>query len=286
MANAANVTVKIVTDSAADFADDTANASTIEVVPLSIRFDDEEFTDGIELSREEFWQRMATSSQLPSTSAPSPGAFENAFRQAATDGFTAVVCLTISGKLSATHQIAVTAANAVKDTIPVFVVDTQACAIAQALLCKAAVDEATAGSSAENIAAYIEDLRTRVHLYATLDTLENLKKGGRIGAAGAFFGSLLSIKPIVGLVDGEVKAIGRARTRNKAIQELINLLTANANPQNVVVGHSYAPDIEEFTKRVSEAVNRSDVDVSIIGPVVGTHTGPRLRALAYITPKN
>lgn len=277
-------TVKIITDSAADFPGDTASSSGIEIIPLNIRFDTEEFTDGVELSREAFWERIASSQELPATSAPSPGTFENAFKQAAADGFSAVVCLSISSTISGTFQIATTAANTIKE-IPVHVVDTQSCAISQATICLEAAKLANNGATAEEIVSTIEELRTRVHLRATLDTLDNLKKGGRIGAAGAFFGSLLSIKPLVGLVNGEVKAIGRARTRNKAIDQLLDILKETPDAHTINIGHSYAPEIEDFKKRVVEAGNQPDVPVAIIGPVVGTHTGPRLLAISYITPK-
>jgi DegV family protein with EDD domain len=278
-------TVKIITDSAADLADNMAKLAEIEVVPLSIRFGDQEFTDGVELSNREFWDRLLTSDELPATSAPSPGAFETAFKQAASDGFESVVCLTISNAISGTYQIAVNAAKTVADSIPVHVIDTQACAIAQTTLVLEAANLANTGAPAQEIVDHIEELRTRVHLVATLDTLEYLKKNGRIGSAGAFFGSLLSIKPIVGLVDGKVAGIGRARTRSKAIDQLLSLVAEQGEVSNVIVGHSYAPDVDDFARRVRETSKANEVPVAIIGPVVGTHTGPRLLAVSFVSPK-
>jgi DegV family protein with EDD domain len=278
-------TVKIITDSAADLADNMAKLADVEIVPLSIRFGDQEFTDGVELTHREFWDRLQSSEELPATSAPSPGAFETAFKQAAVDGFESVVCLTISSKISGTHQIAATAAKTVADSVTVHVIDTQACAIAQTTLVLEAANLAKAGASAEKIVAHIEELRSRVHLFATLDTLEYLKKNGRIGSAGAFFGSLLAIKPIVGLVDGKVTGIGRARTRTKAIDQMLSLIAEKGEVTNVIVGHSYAPDVDDFARRVKETSKASDVPVAVIGPVVGTHTGPRLLAVSLIAPK-
>lgn len=276
--------VKIITDSAADLTEDVVKQLGIDVVPLSIRFDDEEFTDGIELTRETFWNRIAESSDLPSTSAPSPGAFETAFKQAASDGFDSVVCLLISSKISATYQIGLNAAKAVSDSITVHVVDTQACTIAEGLLVIEAANLAQKGQSAQSIISAIDDLKTRVHLYGALDTLENLRKGGRIGAANAFFGSLLSIKPIVGLVDGEVKAIGRARTRGKALDALLDILKEHSNAQHITIGHAYAPDIATIRDRFRDATSAEELPVAIIGPVVGAHTGPRLTAISFVTP--
>lgn len=278
-------TVKIITDSASDLAADLAIKDKIDIVPLKIRFDVDEFTDGIELSREDFWKRIETSSELPATSAPSPGTFESAFRKAATDGYTAVVCLNISSKISGTYQIAMAAAQAAKDAIDVHVIDTEACTLAQTTLVLEAARLANNGATALEIVTIIDELKTRVHLFGALDTLENLRKGGRIGAANAFFGSLLSIKPIVGLVNGEVKAVARARTHSKAVEHLLGTLAIAGVIEQVTVGHSYAPDIEIFRQRVAAATRQSEVPVSIIGPVVGTHTGPRLLALSFVTPK-
>jgi DegV family protein with EDD domain len=273
--------VKIVTDSAADLSSDTAATLGVDVVPLSIRFGEQEYVDGIELTTERFWELMAESDELPATAAPSPGAFENAFRAAADAGHAAVVCPTISSKISGTYQIAVTAAAAVKGIVDVRVVDTQACTIAQATIVREAARVAGDGRSADEVVAAVENLRSRVHLFGALDTLDNLKKGGRIGAAGAFFGSLLSVKPIVGLVDGEVKAVARARTRSKAIDHLANTILEHGSPKNVVVGHSFAPDLEDLIKRIEPVVKRSDLTIALIGSVVGTHAGPRLLAVSY-----
>ena len=273
--------VKIITDSAADLSDDMASSAGITVVPLSIRFDDVEFIDGVELTKEQFWDRMAQTSELPATAAPSPGAFQAAFEKAAADGFRSVVCLTISSKISGTYQIAVSAAEAVKSTIDVRVVDTQGATLAEGIVCREAARLADTGASADDIVTAIEDFRSKVHLYGALDTLDNLKKGGRIGAAGAFFGSLLSVKPIVGLVNGEVKPIARSRTRSKALDHLAQLVIDHGAPKNLIVGHSNAPDVEEFLTRIDSVIDRSTVTVALIGSVVGTHAGPRLMAVSF-----
>lgn len=278
--------VKIITDSAADLTEDLAASLNVGVVPLSIRFDDEALTDGVELTREDFWNRIATSAELPSTSAPSPGQFETAFKEAAAEGYETVVCLNISSSISATYQIASNAAEAVSDQISVHVVDTRAATIAQRTLVIEAARLAAEQKSAAEIVDFVDDLKTRVHLYGALDTLENVRKGGRIGKAEHFFGSLLSVKPILGLVNGEVKAIGRARTRSKAIEQLMNVLKENPHAQHVTLGHAYAPDIDELQARfATQLPNQSELPVVIIGPVVGTHAGPRVTAISFVTPK-
>lgn len=273
---------KIVSDSACDLASTDADSLGVTVVPLAIRFGETEYVDRLELSNERFWELAKASSELPSTAAPSPGAFEDAYRAAAAAGSTSVVVITLSSKLSATFQSATKAAEAVSGTIDVRVIDSETCAVAQGTLCRMAAEMAQEGASADEIVTKIEELKRRTHLIGTLDTLENLKKGGRIGAAGAFFAALLSVKPVITIEDGEVKPLSRQRTRKRSIEHLVSLVAQAGTVERVSVTHSQAPDVNDLATRLRE-LTKQDVPVNDIGPVIGTHGGPGLLAVSFLT---
>jgi DegV family protein with EDD domain len=275
-------TIRVVSDSACDLPDELIAKHDIDVVPLTIRFDDEEFVDRVELSNPEFWARAARSATLPSTAAPSPGAFEAAFRRAAEQGATGVVCVTLSSKLSATYQAAVTAARAVADDIDVRVVDSRSVNAGHGLICLQAAELAEAATPLDDLVAQLEEIREQTHIVAALDTLDNLRKGGRIGAASAFFGSLLSVKPIVTLRDGEVQAESRQRTRTRALTHLKNLVEQQAPVDRVAVSHANASDLETFLAMLRPVVGTDNLFVTHIGPVIGAHVGPGVIGVAFV----
>ena len=208
--------VHIVTDSACDLTDQLVKEHNVIVVPLTIRFGDEEFEDRRQLTPAEFWERCHGKGDLPATAAPSPGAFQAAFQQAADEGADAVLCLTISSKVSGTYGSAVTAADTFS-SVPVRVVDTFSLTMGQGLLVIAAAEEAAAGAGLDELAAATEDRIPRTRIYGVLGGLEHLQRGGRIGGARALLGSLLNIKPVIQLKDGEVAEESKQRTRGKAL---------------------------------------------------------------------
>lgn len=276
------MTVAIVTDSACDLAPSVAGLLGIAVVPLKVRFGSDEYVDGLELSNEQFWAMSATSDALPSTAAPSPGEFATAFRNAAERGADEVVCITLSQQLSATHQSAVIASHDVADAIEVKVVDSSFCTVAQATLCREAARLAADGATGQEVVSAVESLRGRTRLYGTLDTLDNLRKGGRIGRSGAFFGALLSVKPVITIRDGEVQPESRPRTRRRALDWLVD--AASKQPvDHVAVAHAGAPDLEPFLDALAEATGgeRAEIDVADVGPVIGAHGGLRLVAVSF-----
>ena len=189
------MTIRIVTDSACDLSDEELAHWGIGMVPLSIRFGDEEFIDRTQLSTDEFYRRLGASEVLPETAAPSPGAFVEMFNAMQAEGATGVVCINLSEALSATTQAARTAASSDDVTIDVRVVNSKQLTGGLGSIVLAAAKAGRDGSSADEIVSLVEDMSSRTHVYATLDTLENLKKGGRIGGAQAAFGAMLSIKP-------------------------------------------------------------------------------------------
>jgi DegV family protein with EDD domain len=209
--------IAIVTDSACDLTAEEIADHDVRVVPLSIRFGDEEYVDGIDLTIEEFYAKLVDADDLPETAAPSPGAFGEAFRAAADAGAETVICINLSAAISATMQSAQNAARALEGEVDVRVVDSRSLTAGLGSLVMAAADEARAGATADEIVAAIEDQSDRTRVYGALDTLDNLKKGGRIGSAQALAGSVLSIKPVLDLSSGEVEEAAKARTRKKSL---------------------------------------------------------------------
>jgi fatty acid kinase fatty acid binding subunit len=272
--------VRVVTDSACDLPDDLIERDGIEVVPLTIRFGKEELVDRKELSTDEFWRRLAESDVLPETSAPSAGAFEAAFRRLIADGATGIICINLSSKLSATMQSAQVAAQAVQADCRVVVVDSLMVSMGLGSLCLTAARRAADGDSLESIVANVTDRRNRSKLYGTLDTLEFLKKGGRVGNARALLGSMLAIKPVLEVRDGEVEEAGKVRTRSKALRLLVDRVKQGPF-ENLAVLHGNAPDLDELLDLLEPLAPQDEIVVGQIGPVIGTHAGPRVIGVTF-----
>jgi DegV family protein with EDD domain len=277
--------VRIVTDSACDLPPALEAEYNIAIVPLTIRFGDQEFVDRRDLSPQEFWTRSALSPVLPETAAPSPGAFEMAFRQAAAAGAEGVVCINLSSLLSATFAAAELAAKAVADTIPVRVIDSKTLTMGLGNLCLSAARMAAEAKGIEDVAGAAEDLIPRTRTYAALDTLENLKKGGRIGGAAAMFGSMLSIKPIIDVTGGKVEQESRQRTRSKSLRYLADKVREHPKVENLAVMHGDAPDVEEMLDLLAPVYPRDEIIVGQLGAVIGAHGGPRIMGITFQLPR-
>lgn len=275
--------VCVVTDSACDLPPDLATELGIRIVPLTIRFGDEEFVDRRDLTPAEFWARCAASPVLPETAAPPPGLFEEAFRAAAADGADGIVCVNLSGRLSATIESARVAAKAVAPDIPVKVIDSLSLTMGLGVMCVLAARRAREGASLEEVAAVVDDLIGRTKVFATLDTLENLKKGGRIGGAAALVGSMLSIKPVIEVRNGVVEQESKQRTRSRALAYLVDKVRSFGQVENLSIVHGNAPDVEEFRAMLAP-VYPGEIVVSQLGAVIGTHGGPRAMGVVFHVP--
>lgn len=275
--------VKIVTDSAADLTAEQVADHDIRVVPLTIRFGDDEYTDGVDLTPQAFYDKMAELDVLPATAAPSPGAFEAAFREAGADG-DPVVCINLSSALSATMQSAQTAARAVAGEIDVRVIDSNSITAGLGLQVLAAAERAADGATGDDIEALITDLRGRTKVFGALDTLDNLKKGGRIGGAQAMLGSILSIKPIIDISTGSVTEAAKARTRKKSMVWLRDKLFEQPDLDHVAVCHGCSGDVEELVDLLAPRYSREQLTIWTIGPVIGAHGGPRVVGLVWQDP--
>lgn len=276
--------VHIVTDSSCDLSEAETTTNGIGVVPLSIRFGDEEFIDREELSVEAFYDKMASTGLLPETAAPSPGRFEQAFRGAAAVGASAVVCINLSGELSATVQSARNAATAVAGDIDVRVIDSRSLTGGLGTMVLEAAAAARNGADADAVVALVESMIPRTEIYGALDTLENLKKGGRIGSAKALLGSMLSVKPIIHIGDGAVEEAGKQRTRKRALEWMRDQLFAEGTVEKLSILHGEAPDIDAFLDMISERYPRDQIRLGKIGAVIGTHGGPGVIGMCYLRP--
>jgi DegV family protein with EDD domain len=276
--------VRIVTDSSCDLPQELTTALGIEVVPLTVRFGDTEYVDREQLSVADFYSKMASTDDLPQTAAPAPGAFEDAFRRCADAGADAVVCINLSAQLSATMQSAQTAAKALEGELDVRVLDSRSVTLGLGAMVQWAAEAARDGAGLDAIVADVESQAQRQRIWATLDTLDNLKKGGRIGGAKALVAGLLSIKPAIELHTGVVEEAGKPRTRGKALRWLADRLLEEPAVEKLCVVHGQAPDIDDFLALLAPRYGPDDYTVGVIGPVIGAHGGPRVLGVAYQVP--
>lgn len=273
--------VRIIVDSTADLMPQTR--SQVAVVPLTIHFGEEEFVDGVNITGEAFYQKLQNSKVLPSTSQASPYAFATAFGQAVADGDD-VVAIVVSSKLSGTYQSVVIAAADYPGKV--FVVDTRNIAIGTAILTEYAMGLVNEGMGAQEIAQRVQQARERVRLMAVVDTLEYLQRGGRLSKTAAIAGGLLSIKPIIGLVDGEIKVLAKGRG-NKQANQLMNQEIAKAGidfSMPCMLGYTGTDDalLRKYLCD-SQAVWSGEMPVSLVCGVVGTHAGPGAVAAAFFS---
>ncbi|HYM84118.1 MAG TPA: DegV family protein [Candidatus Dormibacteraeota bacterium] len=269
--------VAIVTDSAADLTPEVAAGAGIRVVPLEVSFGSESFRAGIDLSTEAFWARMlAPSAPFPTTAAASPGDFGTAYQAAFASGATAVVCITVSGKLSGTVKSATIARDLMTDR-DVRVVDSRTASMGHGLLALFAAELARRGLSADEIVTRVEERIPDTDLYVALDTLEYLRRGGRLSPAQAAIGSLLSVKPIITVRDGRVDTAERVRTRTKARERVLELLTERP-AERIAILYTPGADPDAFREdvlaRTAGSVEPDAVSVQLVGPSVGPHLGP------------
>jgi DegV family protein with EDD domain len=275
------VSIRIVTDSSCDLPAEVVDEHGIRVVPLSIRFGDEEFIDREQLTTAEFWARCATSATLPETAAPAPGQFEQTYRALQAEGATGIVVVALSGALSATMQSAELAARSVADEIPVRVVDSRTVTLGVGTIALACARRAAEGGSLDEVADLATDLASRTRVFGALDTLENLRKGGRIGGARAMLGTALAIKPIIEVRDGKVEEGGKQRTRTKALKFLVDKVSEFSDRiESLAVLHADCSDVDEFVEMLRPHY-AGEIVVGEIGPVIGSHAGRGTIGVAF-----
>lgn len=275
--------IRVVTDSACDLSRSMAADLGVTIVPLSIRFGDEEFIDGVSLTPTEFWAKCKASAVLPETAAPSPGAFQEAFRSAADEGYDGVLCITLSAGVSATYQAAVNAAKALDGVIPVRVIDSMTLTVALGLLVIDLAERAAAGDDLDQLEARAIEQIPHTRVLGVLDTLDHLAKGGRIGGASQLLGSLLSIKPVLTVIDGAVAEESKQRTRSRSLRYLAEQARAAAPLRRLAVSHGAADDLDDCLALLADIPTEHPVVVTDLGPVIGTHAGPGTIGVCWIS---
>lgn len=277
------MSVKLIVDSTADLIPGVR--SRVTVVPLTIHFGEEEFIDGITIDSHRFYEKLIESDVLPSTSQATPFAFEEAFAEAVEAGFE-VVCITCSSRLSGTYQSAVIASEEFPGKV--HVVDSRTIALGSAILTEYALKLVDTGLTAEEIAWRLMQKRDKIRLLAMLDTLEYLKKGGRISSAVALAGGLLNIKPVLGIENGEIRILGKARGSRQANNLLVQEIGKAGGVdfrKPLLLGYTGLSD-ELLKKYIRDSAslwegNVEQLPVSVVGSVVGTHAGPGAVAVAF-----
>jgi DegV family protein with EDD domain len=270
-------TTAVVLDSTADLPPDHARPSW-RVVPLYVRFGDEDFREYVDLTTEEFYRRLRESPVPPKSSQPSPADFEAVFREL--EGYDRILCVVLSSKISGTFQSAQLAGEALGDG-RVRVIDSRVTSGGTVILADAIQRRLDRGTDDEEVDAVVERFRRERGLLFTVDTLEYLVRGGRIGKAAGMAGQLLSVKPILAFDDGEVAPLKKVRGRTKALAELEEIFRSSTEGQDdprlrVGVGHAEAEaDCDELVRRVQAARPNAALEiVTKLGPVIGTHGGP------------
>ena len=277
--------VAIVTDSVADLPHKVAEELGITVVPLIVRFDIDTYRDGVDLTPDQFYERLKTSKVLPMTSMPAPMSFSEAYDKLAEEA-SEILVISLSSKLSATYQVALQAVGLMKKQCRVEVLDSQCAVMAQGFIAIAAAKAAQAEANLDVVLDVARQTIPRVDIRAAFDSLEYLQRGGRIGKAQSFLGSLLKINPIVGLKDGEVHPFGKERSRAKAIGHLYNFAASFGDVEGLAV--EYAADLDEASRLAERLHSRYPgvpVHLSRATPVIGTHTGPSLILVSVIGNK-
>jgi DegV family protein with EDD domain len=277
------VTTQILVDSTADIPPERARELGITVVPLTVLFGDESFLDGVELDGPAFYQRLVSSQLVPTTSTPSPGLFEEAYRQMIADGATAILALHIGSGLSGTYSASQAAASAVTAStqVPIAVLDSRSVSGGCGLPAEIVAAEAREGASLEQVKAHAESLISRVRLVAVLDTLEYLKRGGRIGGAQAMLGTLLNVKPLLEVRDSQVVPLERVRTRSKAL-ERIGQIISELGPLDALGIAQSDTGIGQELQKVARTLWSGPIEMFSLGPVVGTHAGPGAGAIIAV----
>jgi len=269
--------VAMVTDSTADLTPELVEELGVTIVPLQVIFGNEAYREGVDITTEEFYERLVRSRQLPTTSAPSVGDFQEVYERLLREA-DGIVSIHISGKLSpGTVQAAQTARQSLAKPERVELVDSQATSLATGFAIIEAAEAIRAGAKLAEVKAAAESAVQRTHVRFMVDTLEYLRRGGRIGRARAYLGALLSIKPILTLREGEVYPEERVRTRARGLERIIQAGIRHQNVKLAAVGHSTTPDeAESIRDRVAMAFANVKVHLIRFGPVIGTHGGPGL----------
>ena len=280
------MTVRVVCDSTADLDDAFRDAHGIQVVPLQVIIDDESYRDGVDITPAELYGRMRRDGVSARTSQPTPAEFESVFREI-TDAGDAVVCTTISSGLSGTYGSATQAAEALADR-PIRVIDTRSVSVGHYAAVTEAVRVGEAGADLEAVAAAVDRLLPQIRLLFTVETLEYLRRGGRIGGARALLGSMLDVKPILEMENGSIEPVGRVRTYRRAVDscaEAVERAAKEWGGARVFIAQGDAAEAAAQMKaRLEASLPGTEITLLVVGPVIGAHAGPGAVGVAFHPP--
>ncbi len=266
--------IKIVTDSSADISEELARKMGITVVPLYVRFADDIYRERITITDEQFYDKLVNGPVHPVTIQPSPQDFVEVYKKMAAES-DAIVSIQLSSKLSGTYNSAVLAKNMLENAYPITVIDSQSVTVSLALIVLMAAEAAQKGKDLDEILAMVNNAIPKTHLFGVLDTLKYLLLGGRIGKAKALVGSLLGVKPVLALKDGEVVPAGQTRNRAKGVDRLLDDLKKIPDVVDIAVAHSTTPeDAQKLAAQISGIVKDVSVRVFRLGTTLGVHVGP------------
>lgn len=278
------MSVRVLVDSTADIPPARASELGIEVVPLTVHFGDETFRDGVDLDGAGFYRKLTTSPVVPTTSTPPPALFEDVYRKLHAQGATGVLAMHIGSDLSATFSVSTTAARTVtaETAMPIEVIDSRQVSAGYGLPAEIVAAEAKDGASLSDLKAHVESLLSRIHLIAVLDTLEYLRRGGRIGRGAAFLGTVLNVKPLLEVRDSAVHPLEQVRTTGKARERVGQIVGRLGELEAVAIAQSDDTTGQQLLN-VTRNFWNGPVEIFSLGPVVGTHAGPGAGAVVAIT---
>jgi len=276
------MTVKIVTDSLGNIPSEIAEELGITIIPIYVHFGTETYRDGVDLTTEQFYEKLMHSKILPTTAVPPPGDFVKVYDKLAEES-DEILVITISHKLSATHEVALQAIELMKRKRRVEVIDSSTVLMAEGLMVIAAAKAAKAGANFDEVVNVTRNNIDRVDFRMAFDTLEYLKRGGRIGTAQAFLGSILRVNPILTMKDGYTEAVARMRSRAKAIDYLCNFTMSFSHIDEMAVEDATTPDdAEMLVERISSRFPKERIYRTKVSPVVGTHVGPHVLGVSVL----
>ena len=274
------MTVRVVTDSTADLPPQLAHQLGITVVPVYVRFGEKVYRDGVDISHDEFYQKLVASPIHPTTSQPSPSDFADVYRKLAKET-EEIVSIQVTSKLSGTYNSALQGRELAGVRCRIEVIDSLSTSMGLGLIAMAAVRLAAAGESLQMIMEEIRQAIPNTHLLGVFDTLKYLLRGGRIGKAKALLGSILNVKPLITMRDGELFPAGQVRTRFKGIERLFDLVRNTSNIEEIAIVHSTTPDeADSLGERIASIFDKKRVHITKLGPALGVHSGPGTLILA------
>ncbi len=276
------MTVKIVTDSTSDLTPEIASELGITVVPLYVHFGIKAYRDGIDLTTDDFYRKLAQSKTLPTTAAPAPGTFADVFDRLAEET-DEILTIAISSRYSATYKAAVEGKELRKSKARLEIIDSLWATMGLGLIVISAAKAAKAGASLDEVIDVARSSVRRVDMRMAFDTLEYLRRGGRIGTAQAFPGSILKVNPIITIKDGYTEAVTRTRSRDRAIDYLCDFAMSFSHIEEMAIEHATTPDeAEMLVERLSSKLPRERIYRAKVSPVVGTHVGPHVLAVSVL----